>query len=467
MMRNFRNILWLALAAFALLGSTFAQQQDRDLGPMEYGARTPQPVNQIIDRFAAREKEFAQAREQYTYHEAATVQTLDENGSVNGRYSESFDVTFDDQGNRITRNEQESPSTLKVQITPEDKDDLRNRMPFVMTSDDLPEYNVDYVGQQTLGGRNTYVFNIDPKSLAGDKRYFQGKIWVDAQDFQIVRSFGKAVPDIRGYSSGGAGGGWGGGRGRRSDDSSNENLFPQFTTYRELIDGKYWFPVRTLSDDTLYFSGGPVRIREQVDYTNYKRFGSQSKIIFNGQEVERGDSSGSGQQPTTQQRSGAVYGAGNSNGGVTPQQQGAQRQPSAATGPRPATSSAAVPGSSGAPRDTLTLEQQAIALEQLYEKDWNTHTHDAFNNLLEEGFEFVNQRGDVLAREDFLSTAAASRQDIDINTNALDVRVYGPTMVIVGKQTSGATSYRFTHVYVQRGGNWQLFSAQLSPSSGR
>jgi hypothetical protein len=96
-----------------------------------------------------------------------------------------------------------------------------------------------------------------------DKRYFQGRIWVDNQDFQIVKTCGKSVPDIR--------------------KKNNENLTPKFVTYREQIDGQYWFPTYTRADDVLHFTGNDVRIREIIKYTNYKRFGSKTKIIFKGE----------------------------------------------------------------------------------------------------------------------------------------------------------------------------------------
>src|SRR5581483_7631048 len=94
------------------------------------------------------------------------------------------------------------------------------------------------------------------------ERYFEGLVWVDDRDYQIVKTYGKPVPDIRG---------------------KNENLFPRFETYREQIDGKYWFPTWTGADDTLYFSSGPQRIRIIVKYENYKQFKSQSTITYGGE----------------------------------------------------------------------------------------------------------------------------------------------------------------------------------------
>ena len=128
-----------------------------------------------------------------------------------------------------------------------------------------------YVGQQKQDELNTYVFDINPKQIEKKKRYFQGRIWVDDHDFQIVETYGKTVPDLHPGKKG------------------NENLFPKFTTWREQIDGQYWFPTYTRAEDTLKFSMGDIKIREIIKYTNYRRFGSKSKILYEGKEVQKAE----------------------------------------------------------------------------------------------------------------------------------------------------------------------------------
>lgn len=224
---------------------------------------------EIIKRFAAKEKEFKEARDHYTYRQTTKVQTLEGN-TVDGEYEEVVDILFDDKGRRIENVVFAPQSTLtRVGMTKEDYDDIRNRLPFVLTSDDLNQYQVLYVGQQRVDELDTYVFDIAPKTIENNKRYFQGRIWVDNRDFQIVKTEGKNIPDIR--------------------KKHEENLSPRFTTYREQIDGKYWFPTYTRADDELHFSSGDVHIREIVKYTNYKRFGSDIKITYEGQEVKGAD----------------------------------------------------------------------------------------------------------------------------------------------------------------------------------
>ena len=226
-------------------------------------------VEEIIKRFSIKEKAFKEARDQYTFRQDVKVMTL-EGDTPDGYYQQVFDVTFDDKG-RKTKNVvfAPQPTLQRLMMTEEDFDDIENRLPFVLTSDEIGEYDILYVGQQKQDELSTYVFDIAPKQIVGKKRYFQGRIWVDDHDFQIVETYGKTVPDIR-------------------KKKGNENLFPKFTTWREQIDGQYWFPTYTRAEDTLKFSMEDIKIREIIKYTNYRRFGSKSKITFEGQEVQKG-----------------------------------------------------------------------------------------------------------------------------------------------------------------------------------
>lgn len=241
-----------------------------DEGPLDASQPTQVTSEELIRRFATKEKEFRDARDQYTYRQSVTVQTID-GDTVTGEYKEVFDVVFDDHGKRLENVQFAPASTLEnggISMSEEDLDDIRHRLPFVLTTDEIPEYNILYVGQQQEDDLHCFVFDIAPREIVGKKRYFQGRIWVDDHDFQIVKTFGKTVPDIR-------------------KKKGQENLFPKFTTYREQIDGKYWFPTYTKADDILHFSTQDVHIREIVKYTNYQRFGSKVTITYDGQEVQK------------------------------------------------------------------------------------------------------------------------------------------------------------------------------------
>jgi hypothetical protein len=277
-LRRYASVLLsilFVLAALPLLAD------DRGEGPLVKDDPKGITSEQIIQKFAAKEKEFKQAREQYTWRQDVTVKTLDGN-TVDGEYHMVTDILFDDRGRRVESVVFAPQATLqRVQLTREDLDDIEKRLPFVLTSDEIPDYDILYVGQQQEDEIHTYVFDIAPKHIDKNKRYFQGRIWVDDHDFQIVKTHGKNVPDIV--------------------SRSGENLFPPFTTWREQVDGKYWFPTYTLTDDNLHFKTGDVHIKQIVKYTNYKRFGSSIKITYEGQEVSS-QQNGGAQEPQQPQQ---------------------------------------------------------------------------------------------------------------------------------------------------------------------
>jgi hypothetical protein len=272
-MKSSRVLLVAVLCALVL--PAFSQE-----GPLSTDQPKGITPDQIIQKFAAKEKEFKEARDNYTFRQDVKVQTLD-GDTVTGEYREVFDVTYDNQGHHLENVVFAPQNTLQdILMTPEDLQDIRHTMPFVLTTEEIPEYNILYVGQQQEDELHTYVFDIAPKKIDPKKRYFQGRIWVDDQDLQIVKTSGKAVPETH--------------------KKNNENLFPKFTTWREQVDGKYWFPAYTLADDTLHFRAGgyqDVHVRDIIKYTDYKRFGSKVTVTYSNGQQDTGGQTGDKPQP--------------------------------------------------------------------------------------------------------------------------------------------------------------------------
>jgi hypothetical protein len=144
-------------------------------------------------------------------------------------------------------------------MTPEDFADIRDIQPFVLTSDQLWNYDVDYKGGEPIDGANCWALRIRPKQISSGGRWFDGMIWVRQNDFSVVKSEGQAVPQII--------------------TAKQENLFPRFVTVRKLVNG-FWFPATTMADDTLYFRTRPIREKLVIRYNDYKRFGSQVTVTF-------------------------------------------------------------------------------------------------------------------------------------------------------------------------------------------
>jgi hypothetical protein len=219
------------------------------------------PIEQIIQKFGDRELEFKKERDNYTYNQSFVVQVIDSDNQVAGEYRMTSDILFTPDGKRYEKITSAPPPTLEragLSLSQQDLDDVEHVQPFVLTTADLPKYDVKYVGREHLDELSTYVFDVGPKKIEKNQRYFQGRIWVDDSDLNIVKSDGKAVPDII--------------------KKNNENIFPRFETFRENIEGHYWFPTYTRSDDVLHFSTGAIHMRMTIRYANYKRFGATIKI---------------------------------------------------------------------------------------------------------------------------------------------------------------------------------------------
>jgi hypothetical protein len=274
--------LFAAVSATSLAQVSYTPMPlDQGFGPLDK-SQPSVPPDQIIAKFTSKESAFRQALDNYTYRRSVKVQTVDDDGKIDGEYYEVTDVSFDSTGRRTEHVVLAPQSTLeRIMMSPADFADIQQRLPFVLTQEDIGQYIVTYVGKQKVDELDTYVFDVGPKEIVKNHRYFKGKIWVDAQDFLIVVTNGKNVPD--------------------DTRKGHEDLSPPFITYREQIDGKYWFPVYTKGDGILHFSGGKgylsqdVHIREFVKYTDYKQFKSTVKITYDGQNV--GNQPGADGQP--------------------------------------------------------------------------------------------------------------------------------------------------------------------------
>ena len=217
------------------------------------------PVEEIIQKFAAKEAEFRIERDNFTYTQTFLIQTLDSSGRPDGEYTKTTEVVFTPGGKRYERDTYAPVPTLeRISLSQQDIDDLEHIQPFVLTTAELPKYDIKYVDHVPIDELTAYVFDVAPKTIEKNQRYFQGRIWVEDKDLEIVKTDGKAVPDIK--------------------KKGQENVFPRFETFRENIEGHYWFPTYTRSNDTLHFTGNDVPIRMSERYENYPRFGVPIRI---------------------------------------------------------------------------------------------------------------------------------------------------------------------------------------------
>ena len=246
------------LCSGALMAQTVCDSGNGHLDPAQPTGITPA---EIIQKFAAKEAIFKAARDLYGYSLDVRVRTLDNYGHVTGEYHQISEITRNHEGKPVEKTTFAPESNLRgLSLTEDDLDDFRNRLPFMLTPEELPRFSVSYAGRQRVDELNTYVFNVSPQNPKKDKKLFDGRVWVDDQDLMIVKSCGKPRQDENANSK---------------KKNAIVSLTPLYVTYREQIDGKYWFPTYSHADEFLHFPRSLVHVSEVVKYTDYKLVASK------------------------------------------------------------------------------------------------------------------------------------------------------------------------------------------------
>jgi len=232
----------LVLVAFAICASSV-------MGQTTVNAADVPNADKIIQAFTSKESEFRRALNSYSFKRDALIQSIGMGGQVMGEYHRVSNFTFDDQGNRFEKITF-FPMPSMPEVTTEDIEDLGGIEPFALEPSKLQLYNIRYVGKEKIDELNLYIFDVAPKVIPDPKkskeRLFVGRVWVDDQDLQIVKTKGKGVPETK------------------------QNKFPTVETYREHIDGRYWFPTYSYADEELVFdNGSTLHVRMKVRYTDF------------------------------------------------------------------------------------------------------------------------------------------------------------------------------------------------------
>ena len=248
-------LLLIASVALSALGQTETA-----------GGLSTADADRIVQAFTSKEVEFRRALNNYSFKRDALIQSIGMGGQVTGEYHRVSTFTFDDQGNRFEKIGYFPMSTMiDVTVTAEDIEDLGGINPFALEPSKIAKYNIKYVGKEKIDELNLYVFDVAPKVMPTSKkiedRLFIGRVWVDDQDLHIVKTRGKAVPETK------------------------QNKFPIVETYREQIDGRYWFPTYSYADEELIFeNGSSVHIRLKVRYTDFAPARATLKVTEIGED---------------------------------------------------------------------------------------------------------------------------------------------------------------------------------------
>ncbi len=247
-------IFGLLVLCFSAIG-IFAQES-----PIVKTEMSQAEIDRIVKNFTTKEAEFREALGDYVFYRNANIQTIGMGGQVSGVYRRDSYMTLDEKGKRMEKIVYFPIPTIKeITITPEDIEDLGGVNPFALEPSKVDFYNFTFVGKQKIDELNLYVFDVAPKVMPDPKskiRLFSGRIWVDDRDLQIVKSKGKAVPETK------------------------TSRYPVIETWRENVEGKYWFPSYSSSDDELVFdSGQAVRMKIRVNYKDFTKGRTDVKII--------------------------------------------------------------------------------------------------------------------------------------------------------------------------------------------
>ena len=215
--------------------------------------QSPKP-DEVLKRAAANEEKLKAVEREYVYRQSVLVQTTGQSGSVTGEMRRVSEMNYDSLGNREEKILEYPPSRLaaRLGISKADFKNLLGVDPFFLTPDNLARHAATFVERRKIDEINCYVFDLEPapkaKFAGKDDRPFKGRIWIDEQDFQIVKVEGKALV--------------------AKDDRS---VFPKFECYREYIDDKWWLPSTVMANDLLDFKRFDVPIKIEIKYTGYKR----------------------------------------------------------------------------------------------------------------------------------------------------------------------------------------------------
>jgi TonB family protein len=234
------------------------------------GSLDPAEADRIIRAFTGKEAEFRRALNSYSFKRDALIQSIGMGGQVIGEYHRVSTFTFDDQGNRYEKISF-FPMSSMPEVTTEDVEDLGGIEPFALEPSKIGKYNIRFAGKEKIDELNLFIFDVSPKVMPDPKktkeRLFSGRIWVDDEDLQIVKTKGKGVPETK------------------------NNKFPTVETYREHIDGRYWFPTYSYADEELIFdNGSSLHVRMKVRYMDFTPARATLKVTEVGENETGSDS---------------------------------------------------------------------------------------------------------------------------------------------------------------------------------
>lgn len=211
------------------------------------------PESEIIRRFSQKEDEYLATRTRYTYKKTIRIQEFGPDGQPSGEFVVVTEPARDADGKLYEKVVERPHSTLQhFYLRSEDLEGLQRIPAFPLTTAQLAKYDLKYLGKEQVDEINCYIFQVKPKTVERQKAYFDGVVWVDAKYLEVVKTYGQWMTDL--------------GPVRTIPDLP----FNLFETYRENVDGKYWFPNYSRSDNTVDLKGLQIPVRIVIKWTDFK-----------------------------------------------------------------------------------------------------------------------------------------------------------------------------------------------------
>lgn len=214
------------------------------------------PPAQIIQGFSRKEDLYQAARQQYAYRKTIRIQEFGPDGRPAGEFTATYDAMRSSDG-KLYEKAISAPATslMYLQFEPEDAQLLTRIPSFPVTASQLSKYNLQYLNTEQIDEVDCYIFQVSPKTLDRQHPLFDGVIWVDQKYLEVVKTYGKWVTDL-------------------GPIQPPTLPFNMFETYRENVDGKYWFPNYARAEGVYKMKGRDVPIRVTIKWTNFKPFPS-------------------------------------------------------------------------------------------------------------------------------------------------------------------------------------------------
>src|SRR3989442_2290017 len=211
------------------------------------------PETEIIKHFSEKEDEYILSRTRYAYRKPIRIQEFGTDGQPWGECVLVTQPGRDADGKLFEKVVERPRSTLPhLFLRSEDIEGLQRVPAFPLTSNQLAKYDLKYLGKEQVDEIDCYIFQAKPKMVERVRAYFDGIVWVDAKYLEVVKTYGKWVTD-------------------QGDMHPVADLpFSLFETYRENVDGKYWFPNYSRSDGTLNLKGQEIPLRLVIKWTDFK-----------------------------------------------------------------------------------------------------------------------------------------------------------------------------------------------------